>query len=200
MVLSLLLLAWKHYKVHTVSIRTAFVTVNQNIISTKNVVSVLYAKYGVYGTYYYSALFLQKWSIIILMTMTVFYSNGQSQTMQTIHGISIAWNRKSMTWLFIVYPCMHNINNTLAPPCIMAAARFCRLSPDGDTAHSEDSIVYWQCKPNVEVQEILHVPVINEARDRALVLAATQVTTPTRPLTPPHPPTHTNILPTPPLL
>ena len=34
MVLSLLLLAWKHYKVHTVSIRTAFVTIDQNIIST----------------------------------------------------------------------------------------------------------------------------------------------------------------------
>ena len=34
MVLSLLLLAWKHYKVHTASIRTAFVTANQNIIST----------------------------------------------------------------------------------------------------------------------------------------------------------------------
>ena len=34
MVLSLLLLAWKHYKVHTVTIRTAFVTVYQNIIST----------------------------------------------------------------------------------------------------------------------------------------------------------------------
>ena len=29
----LLLLAWQHYKVHTVSMHTAFVTVNENIIS-----------------------------------------------------------------------------------------------------------------------------------------------------------------------
>ncbi len=39
----------------------------------------------------------------------------------------------------------------------------------------DDSIVYWRCECGQTLQEKLQIPVINRAREQALVIAAKQV-------------------------
>ena len=39
----------------------------------------------------------------------------------------------------------------------------------------EDHTVYWKCETNQEIKEVLHMPLANIAKDKALITVAQQV-------------------------